>query len=185
MKQRIKFETDSAIDTIKSYFEMLGGDENHFSPETANRVQSFGMELDRKRNYGKFTTFASDCDEMIIGNHLRLFSFCEHHLLPFYGEAAIGYIPNGKIFGLSKFQRLVDMVASKPQTQEKLTADIMKELKDRLNPLGIGVVLRAIHTCVFARGAQSTKAEFTTNAMYGKFKENPQTRSEFLSCIQR
>src|SRR5581483_9069667 len=110
MKQRIKFETDFT-DAIKSYFEMLGGDESDFSPETANRVRSFGMELDRKRNYEKFTTFDSDCDEMIIGNHLRLFSFCEHHLLPFYGEAAIGYIPNGKIFGLSKFQRLVDMVA--------------------------------------------------------------------------
>lgn len=93
MKQSIKFETDSAIDAIKSYFEILGGDENDFSSETVNRVRSFGMELERKRNYGKFTTFASDCDEMIIGNHLRLFSFRKHHLLPFYGEAAIGYIP--------------------------------------------------------------------------------------------
>lgn len=183
MKQSMKFEIDFTTDAIKSHFEMLGGKQNDFSPETVNRVRSFGMELARKRNYDKFTTFSSDCDEMIIGNHIRLFSICEHHLLPFFGEAAIGYIPNGKIFGLSKFQRLIDMVASKPQTQEKLTAEIMKEIKDRLNPLGIGVVLKAIHTCVFARGVQSTKAEFTTNVMYGKFKENPQTRSEFLSCL--
>jgi GTP cyclohydrolase I len=174
MKQSMKFEVDyegdnDNIDVIKNYFKLLGGKENDFSLETAN--------------YEKFTTFASDCDEMIIGNHLRLFSICEHHLLPFYGEVAIGYIPNGKIFGLSKFQRLVDMVASRPQTQEKLTAEIMNEIKNRLNPAGIGVVVKATHTCVFARGVQSNKAEFTTNAMYGKFKENPQTRSEFLSSI--
>ena len=168
---------------IKNYFELLGGKEHDFSIETANRLRSFGMELERKRNYGKFTTFASDCDEMIIGNHLRLFSICEHHLLPFYGEVAIGYIPDGRIFGLSKFQRLVDMVASKPQIQEKLTVEILEEIKNRLDPAGIGVVLKAIHTCVFARGVQSNKAEFTTNAMYGRFKDSPQTRSEFLSCL--
>ena len=120
---------------------------------------------------------------MIIGNHLRLFSICEHHLLPFYGEVAIGYIPDGRIFGLSKFQRLVDMVASKPQTQERLTIKILEEIKNRLNPIGIGVIVKAIHTCVFARGVQSNKAEFTTNAMYGRFKDSPQTRSEFLACL--
>jgi GTP cyclohydrolase IA len=80
-------------------------------------------------------------------------------------------------------QRLVDMVASKPQTQETLTMQILEEFKNRLSPTGIGVIVKAIHTCVFARGVQSTRAEFTTNAMYGKFKENPQTRSEFLSCL--
>ncbi|HET7148148.1 MAG TPA: GTP cyclohydrolase I [Candidatus Nitrosopolaris sp.] len=177
----MKFEIDSQVDAIKNYFELLGGKDLDFSIETANRVRSFGMELDRKRNYEKFTTFVSDCDEMIIGNHLRLFSICEHHLLPFYGEVAIGYIHDGKIFGLSKFQRLVDMVASKPQIQETLT--VLEEIKNRLNPTGIGVVVKAVRTCVFARGVQSNKAEFTTNAMYGKFKENPQTRSEFLSCL--
>jgi GTP cyclohydrolase I len=88
-----------------------------------------------------------------------------------------------KFLGLSKFQRLVDMLASKPQIQETLTVKILEEIKNRLNPAGIGVVVKAIHTCVFARGVQSDKAEFTTNAMYGKFNENPQTRSEFLSCL--
>lgn len=181
--QSMKVEIDSQTDMIKNYFELLGGKEHDFSIETANRLRSFGMELERKRNYGKFTTFASDCDEMIIGNHLRLFSICEHRLLPFYGEVAIGYIPDGRIFGLSKFQRLVDKVASKPQIQEKLTVEILEEIKNRLDPAGIGVVLKAIHTCVFARGVQSNKAEFTTNAMYGRFKDSPQTRSEFLSCL--
>ena len=183
MRQSMRFDIDYGTDVIKDYFKLLGGKEHDFSLETANRVRAFGMELDHKRNYEKFTTFASDCDEMIIGNHLRLFSICEHHLLPFYGEVAIGYIPNGKIFGLSKFQRLVEMVASKPQTQENLTGEILEEIKNRLNPVGIGVIVKAIHTCVFARGVQSNKAEFTTNAMYGKFKENPQTRSEFLSSL--
>lgn len=179
----MKIELGYHLDIAKSFFELLGGKQDNFSVETANRVRSFANELMEKRNYEKFTTFASDCDEMIIGNHLRLFSICEHHLLPFYGEVAIGYIPNGTIFGLSKFQRLVDMVASKPQTQERLTAEIMEEIKNRLNPTGIGVVVKAIHTCVFARGVQSNKAEFTTNAMYGRLKESPQTRSEFLSSL--
>jgi GTP cyclohydrolase IA len=108
---------------------MLGGKKGNFSMDTAKRVRSFAIELEQKRNYDRFTTFDSDCDEMIIGNHLRLFSICEHHLLPFYGEVSIGYIPNGKIFGLSKFQRLIDMISSKPQTQESLTAEIVEESK--------------------------------------------------------
>jgi hypothetical protein len=98
ISQSMKFELDNHVDLTKNYFELLGGKDCDFSIETANRIRSFGMELDRKRN------FASDCNEMIIGNHLRLFSIYEHHLLPFYGEVVIGYIPDGKIFGLSKFQ---------------------------------------------------------------------------------
>ena len=168
---------------VNGYYQLIGGEVNNYDKETSKRLQSFGEELSRKRLYEKFTTFKADNDDMIIGNHLRLFSFCEHHLLPFFGEVAIGYIPDTKIFGLSKFQRLIDKVSSRPQLQERLTHQILEEIKNRLDPKGIGVVIKAIHTCVFARGTQSSTAEFTTSAVDGVFKENINTKNEFLSII--
>jgi GTP cyclohydrolase I len=168
---------------INGYYQLIGGEVNNYDKETSKRLQSFGEELSRKRLYEKFTTFKAENDDMIIGNHLRLFSFCEHHLLPFFGEVAIGYIPDTKIFGLSKFQRLIDKVSSRPQLQERLTHQILEEIKNRLEPKGIGVVIKAIHTCVFARGTQSSTAEFTTSAVDGVFKENINTKNEFLSII--
>ncbi len=168
---------------ISGYYKLIGGDDDKYDKETSRRLRSFGDELLKKRLYDKFTTFKADHDDMIIGNHLRLFSFCEHHLLPFFGEVAIGYIPDSKIFGLSKFQRLIDKVSSKPQLQERLTYQILEEINNRLEPKGIGVVIKAIHTCVFARGTQSSTAEFTTSAVDGVFKENTNTKNEFLSII--
>ena len=143
------FEFDKIIN---GYYKLIGGDNNNYDKETSRRLQTFGEELLKKRSYEKFTTFKAEHDDMIIGNHLRLFSFCEHHLLPFFGEVAIGYIPDTKIFGLSKFQRLIDKVSSRPQLQERLTYQILDEINNRLKPKGIGVVIKAIHTCVFARG---------------------------------
>ncbi len=168
---------------ISGYYKLIGGADDKYNKETSRRLRSFGDELLKKRLYDKFTTFKADHDDMIIGNHLRLFSFCEHHLLPFFGEVAIGYIPDSKIFGLSKFQRLIDKVSSKPQLQERLTYQILEEINNRLEPKGIGVVIKAIHTCVFARGTQSSTAEFTTSAVEGVFKENINTKNEFLSII--
>ena len=168
---------------IKGYYRLIGGIDSKYNKETSRRLQYFGDELLRKRSYDKFTTFKAEHDDMIIGNHLRLFSFCEHHLLPFFGEVAIGYIPDKKIFGLSKFQRLIDKVSSKPQLQERLTYQILEEISNRLEPKGIGVVIKAIHTCVFARGTQSSTAEFTTSAVEGLFKENINTKNEFLAII--
>ncbi len=168
---------------IYGYYGLIGGEKSKYDNETTRRLKSFGEELLKKRTYEKFTTFKADHDDMIIGNHLKLFSFCEHHLLPFFGEVAIGYIPDKKIFGLSKFQRLVDRVASRPQLQERLTYQILEEIKNRLEPKGIGVVIKAIHTCVFARGTQSSAAEFTTSAVDGIFKENIDTKQEFFSII--
>jgi GTP cyclohydrolase IA len=170
-------------DIAHEYYKMLGGEPKKYDKETSPRVLSYCKELDAKRTYNKFTVFDSNTDEMIIGNHLKLFSICEHHLLPFFGEVSIGYIPNGKIFGLSKFQRLVDKISSKPSIQENLTKELADEIETRLHPTGIGIVIRAIHTCVFARGVQSTSAEFTTNAMFGSFRDKVATRQEFLSVV--
>jgi len=165
------------------YYGLLGGDVENYSNETDRRVISFCNELKIKREYDNFTVFESQDDEMILGNHLRVFSFCEHHLLPFFGEVAIGYIPQGKILGLSKFQRIVDKFSSQPQLQERLTNQILNFIDARIKPKGVGVVVKAIHTCVFARGPQSTNAEFTTSAMSGVFKTGAETRQEFLQII--
>ena len=102
---------DELNETVNGYYRLIGGENKNYDKEKSRRLRAFGEELYRKRSYEKFTAFKADHDDMIIGNHLRLFSFCEHHLLPFFGEVAIGYIPNNKIFGLSKFQRLVDKVS--------------------------------------------------------------------------
>jgi GTP cyclohydrolase IA len=173
-------ETDQ---TVRKYHEILGGRENKFDTETIRRVLSFSRELYEKREYSNFTTFDSNVDQMIVSDHLRLFSFCEHHLLPFHGEVAVGYIPDGKILGLSKFQRIVDKLSSKPQLQERLTSEILEFIQAKLNPKGLGIVIKAIHTCVFARGPQSSNAEFTTSAMLGSFRTQIETRQEFLNSI--
>jgi GTP cyclohydrolase I len=165
------------------YYWMLGGNPDTFDIKTIDRVRGYCSELNQKRKYDKFTTFESDADEMVIGNHLKLFSICEHHLLPFFGEVSIGYIPQGTVLGLSKFQRIVDKFASKPQIQERLTSEILKFIQHTTNAKGAGVVIKAIHTCVFARGVQSASAEFTTTALGGVFKTQHETRAEFLKSI--
>lgn len=169
--------------SIKTYFELLGGDKEEFPSDTIRRVLDFSSELANKRMYDRFTTFDSTTDEMIIGNHLRVFSFCEHHLLPFFGEATIAYLPEKKILGLSKFQRLIDKCAATPTLQERLTQEVKLRLIDLLNPRGVAIQIKAIHTCVLARGPLSSNAEFTTTALYGRFKESADTRNEFIQSI--
>jgi GTP cyclohydrolase I len=176
----LQSETTTAI---SEYYEMLGGNWKQYPLDTGRRVTDFCKELATKRDYDKFTTFKAEGDEMIIGNHLRLFSICEHHLLPFFGEVAIGYIPNDLIFGISKLQRLIDKHSSKPQLQERITTDIRKDIEERIHPKGVAVQIKAIHTCVFARGVQSSDAQFTTTSVSGNFKENAQTRNEFLQNV--
>jgi GTP cyclohydrolase I len=174
---------DHESQIVPTLYWMLGGDVRGFDKDTIDRVRQYCAELHQKRDYDKFTTFKSDADEMVIGNHLKLYSICEHHLLPFFGEVTIGYIPQGRVLGLSKFQRLVDKIASRPSIQERLTSDVLKFLMDTLKPKGAGVLIKAIHTCVFARGVQSASAEFTTTALGGVFKSQPETRAEFLKSI--
>jgi len=174
---------DSTYETVQNYYRMLSGTNIGLPIGTAKRVFNFSQELQAKRAYNKFSMFHAEGDQMIVGNHLRVFSFCEHHLLPFFGEASIAYIPNKEIFGLSKFQRLVDRFASTPQIQERLTTQIIDFIEERLVPKGVAIQLKCIHTCVFARGVNTQGAEFTTTAVRGVMKDNPQAREEFLSSI--
>jgi GTP cyclohydrolase I len=172
-----------ADETVRKQHLMLGGYENRFDEETVRRVSQFSKELWDKRRYDKFTLFPAENDNMIIAQDLRLFSFCEHHLLPFYGIVNIGYIPSEKIFGLSKLQRVVDKFASMPTLQERLTQEIIDFIWKTIQPKGVIVQCKAIHTCIVARGTNSTNAQYTTSAVYGNFKEAP-IRAEFLQTLQ-
>jgi GTP cyclohydrolase IA len=168
---------------VGGYYELLGGNHGGVDPETIRRVSDFTKEFTAKRQYERMTTFPAEGDDLVMGKHLRLFSFCEHHLLPFFGEVHLAYIPDRRILGLSKVQRLIDRAASKPSLQERLTKEIADEVERILRPKGIAVLVKAIHSCVFARGVQSAQAEFETIAVRGVFRDKPAARAEFLSRI--
>ena len=130
------------------------------------------------------TTFDGEgYDEMIVVKDIDLYSMCEHHFLPFFGKAHIGYIPDGKIIGLSKIPRLVEIFSRRLQNQERLTMEIAQSLKKLINPRGVGVVLEAKHLCMMARGVEKQGSQVTTSAMLGLFKKEINTRSEFLKLI--
>lgn len=170
----------------EGYFQILGGNLN-YPKETTERVLKFKEELEEKRRYVKFTTFESKVDEMIIINGLKVFSFCEHHLLPFFGYCSIGYIPNGKILGLSKFQRLVDKFASKPTVQESLTQELADQLTSffagEYDLKGIGIAMTCIHTCMYGRGVNTSTITVNSQVLMGKIKDEREARSEFLNRI--
>ena len=123
-------------------------------------------------------------DEIVICRDINFFSTCEHHSLPFFGVCHIGYLPSKRIIGLSKLARLVNMYSRRLQIQEKLTAQIADKLMKLLEPQGVGVIIEAQHLCMTARGVKNSSAKMTTSAMRGKFKEQIQTRSEFLQLIK-
>ncbi len=123
-------------------------------------------------------------DEMVIVKDIEFFSMCEHHLLPFFGKAHIAYIPQGKVVGLSKVARLVDVFARRLQVQERLTGEIADALVDAVAPQGVGVILEAQHLCMMMRGVEKQSSVTTTSAMLGVFKTQQQTRNEFLSLVR-
>lgn len=123
-------------------------------------------------------------DEMIVVKNIEFYSMCEHHMLPFFGKAHIGYIPNGKIIGLSKLPRIVEIYARRLQNQERLTSQIAEGLEKLLHPKGVAVVLEAQHLCMMARGVEKQNSEVTTSSLKGLFKKNSITRSEFTNLIK-
>jgi GTP cyclohydrolase I len=131
------------------------------------------------------TTFMANHDELVLVRDIEVFSLCEHHLLPFHGTAHIGYIPgeDGRITGLSKLARLVDVFARRPQVQERLTTQIADLLMDRLNPRGVIVVLECEHMCMAMRGIQKAGSRTVTSAVRGVFKRDAKSRSEAMSLI--
>ena len=129
--------------------------------------------------------FASDNDEMVIVDNIELYSLCEHHLLPFIGKAHVAYIPTGKVLGLSKIARLVDMFARRLQIQENLTRQIAEAVQQVTGAAGVAVVIEARHMCMMMRGVEKQNSTMNTSVMLGAFRESSNTRQEFLQLIGR
>ena len=128
--------------------------------------------------------FDEPYSEMVVVKDIEIFSLCEHHMLPFYGKAHVAYIPNGKIIGLSKIPRLVDVFAKRLQVQERLTMQIADSLMEALKPLGVAVVIEAFHLCMAMRGVEKSNSSTVTSAMLGSFRNSERVRQEFLSLIK-
>ena len=128
--------------------------------------------------------FSVDYDEMVIVKDIEFFSMCEHHMLPFYGKAHVAYIPDGKVIGLSKIPRIVDVFARRLQVQERMTQEIAQTLMEILKPKGVAVACEAQHFCMMMRGVEKQHSATVTSAMLGEFRERKETRDEFLSLIR-
>ena len=128
--------------------------------------------------------FTEEYDEMVIVKDVEMFSLCEHHLLPFFGKVHVAYIPNGKVIGLSKIPRLVDTFARRLQVQERLTTQIAECIQQAIQPEGVGVVIEARHLCMMMRGVEKQHSATVTSAMLGAFRNDENTRQEFLSLIR-
>ena len=129
--------------------------------------------------------FDVEYDEMVVVKDIDFYSLCEHHLLPFYGKAHVGYLPNNKVIGLSKIPRMVEMFARRLQVQERMTQQIALTLDELIQPAGIGVVVEAQHFCAAMRGVRKPNTTMTTSALRGQFKKNPSTREEFFSHVRQ
>ncbi|MDD2487716.1 MAG: GTP cyclohydrolase I FolE [Candidatus Gracilibacteria bacterium] len=170
---------------------ILGLDlENDSLKKTPDRVgKMFVKEIFKglkKENKPEISTFDNSFkyNEMIIVKDIKLFSFCEHHFLPFVGTACVGYIPNGKVVGLSKISRIVDHFSRKPQIQERLTEEIYNELRNVLNTENIMIIIKAVHYCMIIRGVEDINAQTITSRVGGTFQENDKTRNEFMNLIK-
>lgn len=128
--------------------------------------------------------FESEMDEMVLVRDVELYSLCEHHVLPFIGKAHVAYLPNGKVLGLSKIARIVDMYARRLQIQEGLTRQIAEAVQTVTEAKGVGVVVEARHLCMMMRGVEKQNSSMTTSVMLGQFRSNPDTRAEFLRLIR-
>ncbi len=155
------------------------------TPERVARSMEFLMSGYKKDPVEilKGALFEEKYDEMVIVKDIEIYSMCEHHMLPFYGKCHVAYIPNGKIVGLSKIPRVVDVFARRLQVQERLTCQIAEVLMDVLNPLGVACVVDAVHLCMVMRGVEKQHSHAVTSSMLGVFRNDAKARGEFLSLI--
>lgn len=181
---------ESIADLARRMISLLGEDPERDglrkTPERFEKALRFltsgyQQDLDRLMNGA---TFSVCYDEMVVVKDIELFSLCEHHLLPFFGKCHVAYLPNKKVIGLSKIARLVNMFSRRLQIQERLTSQIAKAIADKISPEGVGVIIEARHLCMVMRGVEKQHSQAVTSAMLGAFRENKQTRDEFLALVR-
>ena len=183
--------TDKIEVITKQLLEEIGEDPNREgllkTPSRVSKAWSFfskGYKQDLNRIIND-AIFEEDAKDMVIVRDVEFFSLCEHHLIPFFGKAHVGYIPNGKVIGLSKIPRIIDMFSRRLQVQERLTHQIAEAINSVLNAKGVSVVMEGRHMCMQMRGVEKQNSFTSTSAMSGQFKKSAETRSEFLSIINR
>jgi GTP cyclohydrolase I len=176
-------------ENIHAVLGHLGEDPNRQgllkTPERVAKAYTFitqGYQQDARKIL-RSAMFDEDYSEMVLVKDIELYSLCEHHMLPFFGKAHIAYIPDGKIVGLSKIPRIVDVFARRLQVQERLTIEIRDAIQETLNPMGVAVVIEASHLCMQMRGVSKQNSATTTSAFSGVFLEDNKTRKEFISLI--
>ncbi len=174
---------------VRAQLEALGEDPDREGlRDTPTRVASSlrfltrGYELSVEEAIGS-AVYDETHDSMVIVKDIELYSLCEHHMLPFFGKAHVAYIPDGKIVGLSKLPRVVEVFARRLQVQERLTEEIAQALEDVLQPQGVGVVVEAYHLCMMMRGVQKQNSKTITSAVRGLFRSDPRTREEFMQLV--
>jgi GTP cyclohydrolase I len=184
-------EPDSLSAHVRAILAGLGEDPSREgldkTPERVEKAlrfltQGYSQDAGKLINDALFTV---DYDEMVTIKDIDVFSMCEHHLLPFFGRAHVAYIPDGKVMGLSKVPRLVDMFARRLQVQERLTVEIADTIMEKVKPKGVAVVIEAMHFCMIMRGVEKQNSVAVTSCMRGVFHDQAQTREEFLSLIKK
>jgi len=177
------------VKNMRSTLELLGEDPSREglldTPKRYAKAMEFltsGYKKDVKKIVGN-ALFTEGSSEIVIVRDIELFSLCEHHLLPFYGKAHVAYIPNGKIIGLSKIPRIIDVFARRLQVQERLTTQVSEELMRLLNAHGVAVIIEAFHLCMMMRGVEKQNSYTITSSMLGVFRENETTRKELLHLL--
>jgi GTP cyclohydrolase I len=181
---------ETIADLVRRMLVLIGEDPNREglrrTPERfekAMRYLTSGYRTDPDKLLNG-AMFSVCYDQMVVVKDIEMYSLCEHHLLPFFGKCHVAYIPSKKVVGLSKIARLVNMYARRLQIQERLTSQIAKAIQERLSPEGVGVIIEARHLCMVMRGVEKQHSAAMTSAMLGAFRENKQTRDEFLSLIK-
>lgn len=180
---------ESIADLVRKIIALVGEDPNREglrkTPERYEKAlkyltSGYHQNLDSVLN----ATFSVHYDEMVVVKDIEFFSLCEHHLLPFFGKAHVAYLPSKRVLGLSKIARLVNMFARRLQIQERMTFQIAQAIEEKISPEGVGVIIEARHLCMQMRGVEKQHGQAVTSAMLGGFRDNKQTRDEFLSLVR-
>ena len=187
---KVETPKESIADLVRKMIALIGEDPSREglrkTPERFEKAlryltSGYNQNLDSVLNGA---TFSVHYDEMVVVKDIEFFSLCEHHLLPFFGKAHVAYLPSKRVLGLSKIARLVNMFARRLQIQERMTSQIAQAIEEKISPEGVGVIIEARHLCMQMRGVEKQHGQAVTSAMLGSFRENKQTRDEFLSLIR-